>query len=350
MKRVGILGLAHGHVFSFGSEWAQNPAYDVEIAGVWDRDETRLRDGATKLNTQAFADLDVLLQSDIDAVVITSETAFHAELAQKAACAGKDIILYKPMALTMRDADAIVEAVDKAGVRLSMGWQMRADPQNIEMKRLIESGELGNVCPFRRRHAPSTHLWQDFEHTWHNDPRLNRDIFADDSAHPFDLMLWLFGMPESVMCEMSTMVNPAVPNDNAVAVFRYANGLICEISLCFTCCAAEITTEAYLTGGSIQQYYGDNPACRLPKPEGVKGLKWYREGDADWTFSPIPSPAAHGERLKAQAAPLAAFLHGAPPLATAKEGRDCLRLVLSCYLSAREGKRVTIGDERVYEV
>ncbi|MBQ9409278.1 MAG: Gfo/Idh/MocA family oxidoreductase [Clostridia bacterium] len=350
MKKVGILGLAHGHMFSFGQEWNEHPELGVQIEGVWDRDEVRRSEGAKKLNAAPFANVQALLAADIDAAVITSETAYHAELVEKAARAGKDIILYKPMALTMAEADRIVKAVNDAGVRFTLGWQMRVDPQNIEMKRLIASGELGKLCQFRRRHALSTHLWKDFENTWHNDPRLNRDIFADDSAHPFDLMLWMFGMPESVVCEMSTMTNPKVPNDSTVALFRYKSGLICEISLCFTCCAAEITTEAYLTGGSIQQYYGDNPACRLPRGEGAVGLKWYKEGDSGWTDSAIPSPASHGERLKAQAKPFADFLSGGAPIATAEEGRDCLRLVLMCYLSAREGKRVYVDDERVYEV
>lgn len=350
MKKVGVLGLAHGHVFSFGKEWNENKALGVEITGAWDRDPKRLEDGAEKLCTKAYGDLDALLGSGIDAVVITSETAFHADLAEKAAAAGKDIILYKPMALTMAEADRIVAAVEKAGVRLTMGWQMRVDPQNMEIKRLIESGELGRPCLFRRRHGLPTHVWADFRSTWHNDPRLNRDIFADDSSHPFDLMLWLFGMPESVTCEMSTVVDPDVKNDNAVAVFRYPSGLICEISLCFTCSASEITTEVYLSGGSIQQYFGDNPACRLPRPDGVQGLKWYREGDADWTDSGIPSPKAHSERLKAQAKPFAEFLHGGPAVADAREARNCLRLVLMCYLSAREGRRIYADDERVYEI
>ena len=48
MKKVGVLGLAHGHVFSFGKEWNENKALDVEIAGAWDRDPQRLKEGAEK--------------------------------------------------------------------------------------------------------------------------------------------------------------------------------------------------------------------------------------------------------------------------------------------------------------
>ncbi len=350
MKKAGILGLAHGHVNAFCGEWIKHAEYGVQVAGAWDHDAARLESQAQKLDAKPYRSLDELLASDIDAAVICSETSYHADLVEKAAAAGKDIILYKPMALTMSEADRIVDAVNKSGVRFTMGWQMRVDPQNIKIKQLIDSGELGKVCLYRRRHALSTHIWAGFQDTWHNDPKLNRDIFADDSAHPIDMMLWLFGMPESVMCEMSTMVNPKVPNDNAVALFKYPNGLICEISCCFTCCASEITTEVYLDGGSIQQYFGDNPGCRLPRVSGMAGLKWYKEGDADWTDSDIPSPAGHGERLKAQAKAFSEFLYGGRSICTAEEGRDALRLVLSCYLSAREGKRVNVNDGRVYEI
>ncbi|MBR0463509.1 MAG: Gfo/Idh/MocA family oxidoreductase [Clostridia bacterium] len=350
MKKVGILGLAHGHVFAFGGEWVAHPEYGVQITGAWDHDAARLEKEAPRLKAKPFDTVEALLQSGIDAVVVASETAYHAELVEKAAAAKKDIILYKPMALTMAEADRIVEAVNKNGVRFTMGWQMRVDPQNVKIRELIASGELGKVCLYRRRHALSTHVWDGFENTWHNDPRLNRDIFADDSSHPIDMMQWLFGMPESVTCEMSTMVNPRVVNDNAVILFRYPNGLICEISCCFTCSASEITTEVYLDHGSIQQYFGDNPGCRLPRIAGMPGLKWYREGDADWTDSGIPSPAGHGQRLSDQARPFADFLNGGEPICTAEEGRNDLRLVLCCYLAAMGGKRVSVDDDRVYKL
>ena len=351
MIKVGILGLAHGHVFSFGGEWIANPdKYGIEITGAWDHDAERLEKEAPRLNAKPFASAEELLESGIDAVVIASETGYHAELVEKAAAAKKDIILYKPMALTMAEADRIVDAVNKNGVRFTMGWQMRVDPQNVKMKELIDTKALGEVTLYRRRHALGTQTWANFENTWHVDPRMNRDIFADDSAHPINMMQWIFGMPETVSCEMSTMVNPKIKNDNAVALFRYENGLICEISCCFTCVASEITTEIYCSNGCVQQYFGDNPGARLPRVPGMEGLKWYKEGDKDWTPSGIPSPAAHGQRLKDQAAPLADFLKGGAPVCTAEEGRDTLRLVLACYLSAREGKRVSVWDDRVYEI
>ena len=351
MAKVGIIGFAHGHVFRFGGEWIRHPEYGVEIAGGWDHDAERAKSGCEQLSCPVFDTLDALLDSDITAVVISCETSMHADFAVLAVDKGKDIILYKPMALRMSEADRIVEAVNRNGVKFTMGWQSRTDPQNIRMKEIVNSGELGKVCHYRRRHGLATHLWDNFENSWHASPVYNRDIFADDSAHPIDMMQWMFGMPETVSCEMTTMANPKVVNDNGVALFKYADGMIAEITCGFTTSAAEITTEIYCTGGSVAQYYGDATSTSLPRPEGLAGLKWFKNGDKDWTESGIPSPAAHAHRLDAQALPFAKYLNGeGEAVCTAEEGRNSLRLVLACYLSAREGKRVSVWDDRIYEI
>ena len=338
MIRVGIIGFAHGHVFRYGGEWNAHPEYGVQIAGGWDRDEARCKEGCEKLSTVPFESLEALLASDISAVVISSETSFHAEYVELAAAAKKDIILYKPMALHMSEADRIVDAVKKNGVKFTMGWQSRTDPQNIKMREIVQNETLGKVCHYRRRHGLSS-------------PVYNRDIFADDSSHPIDMMHWMFGMPETVSCEMTTMANPKVVNDNGVALFKYENGMIAEITCSFTTVASEITTEIYCTGGSVQQYYGDATSTSMPRPAGQPGLKWMAVGDKDWTDSGIESPDAHAKRLDAQALYFANYLKGeGPAVCTAEDGRDSLRLVLACYLSAREGRRVSVWDERIYGI
>lgn len=352
MINVGILGFAHGHVLMFGGEWVKTPDMGVRIVKGWDADSQRAENGAKQLQTTAAKTAEEILNDPgIQAVIITSETAFHAELTERAARAGKAVILYKPMALTMKEADRIVSAAEKYNIPFTMGYQMRVDPQNIKIKQLIENKSIGEIYAFRRRHGLATHNWPAFDESWHVNPAMNRDIFADDAAHPIDMLNWLFGKPESVMAEISSMHNPKVPNDNAVALFTYKNGLIAEISCCFVCSAAEATTEVYGGSGAILQSYGDAPGTRLPRPENQPGLKWYAEGHEDWTDSGIPSPAAHGERIAAQALPFAEFLQGKrPAICTAVEGRDSLRMTLACYVSARYGERVKVDDPRVYDV
>ena len=351
MVKVGILGFAHGHVMAYGGRWRDMPELGVKITAGWDRDRSRAESSCAALGGAQVADTAEALvsRSDIDAVVVSSETLYHPELCELAAAAGKPIICYKPLALTLSAADRIAAAVEKYGVPFTLGYQMRVDPQNIKIKELIESGKIGDIYAYRRRHGLGTHTWAGFENAWHVDPVLNRDIFADDSSHPVDMLNWLFGVPETVMAELSTMCNPKIQNDNGVALFKYKNGLIAEISSYFTCSASEITTEVYGSRGSIQQYFGDGPSTRLP--HGAEGLKYFVEGDPDWTPSGIPSPTGHGERIAAQAAPFAEFLAGRrPPVCSISQARDSLKMVLACYLSSRTGTRVKIDDARLYQI
>lgn len=345
MPTLGVLGFAHGHVDMYLARWRQMD--DVRVAAGWDRDGERLARACGQYGLEAMPDVASLLKrSDIDAVVICAETAFHADLAVQAAEAGKTIILQKPMALTLAEADRIVAAVESNGVPFTMAWQMRVDPQNLEIKRVVESGQLGKIFMARRRHGLATHTWPGgFENMWHADPALNRDIWADDAAHPIDFLYWLFGEPETVTAELATLHNPKVPMDNGIAIFRYPGGPLAEVVCSFTCLAGENTTEIIGEHGVLIQNYGDGPSCGVPRRADAPGLKWYLRATGQWIESEVASPASHGERIAGLARPLADFVLGRrPPLATAREGRTALRLTLACYAAHETGRRIRIAD------
>lgn len=350
--KVGILGFAHGHVGAYCGQWKQNPNFDMEVAAGWDHDAQRLESSATSFGFKAYSDVDDLLaNSGVQAVVIASETSMHADLVEKAAKAEKMIVVQKPMALTMPQADRIVDAVQKTGVPFSMAWQMRTDPQNIQMKELIKSGELGQVFTVRRRHCLGTHLWKGFSETWHANPELNRDIWADDSSHAIDFIQWMLGVPETVTAEIMSLYDPKVPSDNGVALFRYKGGPLAEVVCSFTCSASENTTEIMCEKGSIIQNYGDGPSCGVPRPADACGLKWYTVSTGQWTCSEIKSPAGHGERIAGLSGPLSDFFHGKrEPICNVEDGRMSLRMTLACYVSTREGRRVNIDDKGIDKV
>jgi predicted dehydrogenase len=80
--RVGILGFAHGHVNAYCERWRKDPELGIEVVSGWDRDAARLAEACTKHGLKPAASAEALLAGkDVDAVVIASETAFHAELA-----------------------------------------------------------------------------------------------------------------------------------------------------------------------------------------------------------------------------------------------------------------------------
>lgn len=342
---VGILGTAHGHVATYCARWRSQPDMGVRVVCAWDHDAARAGAfcGAHALEAAPSAKA-LLARPDVDAVVIGSETSMHSGLAAQAAAAGKKIVLQKPLALTVEQADEIADAVNQAGVPFTLAWQMRVDPHNLRIRELLAGGEFGRVFMLRRRHCLPTQQWKDFDKTWHVKPEFNRDIFADDAAHAIDFIYWLRGMPVSVVAELGSLLNPAIPNDNGIAVFRYADGSFAEASCTFTAVAGENVTEVVCEHGTIVENYGDVPSCNIPWPAGGIQLKWFLAGTGHWANSGLPDIRSQSERISGLAAPLAEFLHGRrPPIATVDEGRDVLRMVMGCYQSMEQGKRIRLS-------
>jgi predicted dehydrogenase len=343
--KIGVLGFAHGHVGMYCARWRKEPELGIEVAAGWDHDAARLEQAVKGFGVEPCATPDALLAgSKVEAVVIGAETSMHADLAVKAAAAGKAVVLQKPMALTLEQADRIVDAVRRAGVPFTLAWQMRADPENIKIRELLAGGTFGKVFMARRRHGLGMILTNPaFRAMWHLKPEYNRDIWADDAAHPADFIYWLFGMPRSVTAEMGTLHDPIQPNDNGIAVFRYSDGTIAEIVCSFTLLAGENTTEIVAEKGVIVQNHGDGPSSGSFKPAGAASLKWMHRGDKVWTVHDVPGAANQGDRIHGLAGPISEFLHGRrPPIASAEEGRDVLRMILACYESNEQGRRVQL--------
>jgi len=340
--RVAILGFAHGHVGSYARQWREHPDLGVELVAGWDHDKERAAKAAKDHEVEICASpADAIAKCD--AVVIGVETSMHADMVEAAAAAGRKIVLQKPMATTLADAARIVAAVGKYGVPFTMAWQMRVDPQNLKIKELLEGGAFGKVFMVRRRHGLSTNKWAGFENTWHASAEYNRDIWADDASHPVDFIYWLFGKPASVTAELASLHNPKVPNDNGVALYRYADGMIAEVSCSFVCSAHESTTEVVCENGTIIQNYGDGVSANVKRPEGGVGLKHFLNTDNAWKTVDVPDGWRQGDRIANLSGPIAEFLHGArPPIATVEEGRDALAMVLACYESSENGKRVAL--------
>ena len=342
--RLGVVSFAHGHVNAYIDVIANFD--DANVVAGWDDDPERGQAQCTKFGLEWEPDLNTLLaRDDIDAVFVTSPTNRHAEHVVAAARAGKHVLLQKPMALTLEDCDAIIDVVKETGVKFSMCYQMRCDPINIKIKELLDEGAVGNVAIVRRRHAIPALLSPDFAKpgNWHIDPVQNMGMFMDDASHAAEWFLWMLGRPTSVIAEIDNIVTTAAPDDNGVAVYRFAKkemGILLNSS---TMLAAEATTEIYGDQGVIVQNYGDAPSSSLPRPKDAVALKIFRAGAKDWEHFDFPADTPHGARIRDVPRQIIDYLHGKRgPVATAEEGRVCIEMILTAYESAREGKRVTL--------
>ena len=343
--KIGILGFAHAHVNSYCAQWNQRADLDIQPAAGWDHDAERLAQAVERHGVESYeSPAQLLARGEIAAVVVAAETSMHADLVEQSAAAGKAIVLQKPMALTLEEADRIAAAVDAAQVPFTMAWQMRVDPENLQIRELINFGALGRIYQIRRRHCLGVLLNPAFASSWHVDPQYNRDIFADDAAHAIDFIYWLFGLPQAVTARMTTAHKSTMSNDHGVALLDYPDGMLAEVSCSFAAIAGENTTEIVGENGVLVQNYGDAPSADKRFDPDAPSMKWYLRDEDEWVVSDLAAPKTQGERIAGLAGPLADFLHGRrPPLATVEDGCNALRMVLACYESDEAGRRVALG-------
>jgi len=345
---IGILSFAHGHVQAYCNQI--RTFADAHLVAAWDDNEERGRASAARFNMEFTPDLHALLaRDDIQAVIVTSETNRHADLIEAACAAGKHVLCQKPMATTIADCDRIIAAVATSGVHFQMAFQMRCDPLNQQMKRWVEEGAVGRVGALRRRHCINFLFNPDVATgatAWHVDPVANVGMFFDDAVHAADFLYWLMGRPASVMAEIDNVLTTVAPDDTGIAVYRWpgdgAMGVLFNSSVTL---AGENTTEIYGDEGVIIQNYDDGVSV-AHAPPGAPALKLFRKSTGAWETFDHPLPSNHGERIAAVPRPwLDTLLSGAPPTVTARDGKVSVEMCLAAYQSAREGRRVLMGQE-----
>ena len=343
---IGIVSFAHGHVNAYASQIKKFD--DAQLVACWDDDEERGRRNAEIFGISFETDLNSLLaRDDIKCVIVASETSNHADLCVAAAEAGKAVLLQKPMALTLADCDRIIEAVTRNDIWFSMAFQMRCDPQNVAMKRLVEQGVVGKVGLIRRRHCIPVLFSKAFTEgpsRWHISAEMNKGMFFDDATHALDWLYWTTGRkPVSVMAEIDNVLTNVAPDDTGVALFRFADGMFADITNTSVTLAGENTTEIYGDRGVIIQNYGDAPSCSI-QPANPVGVKLYRSDQPElgWQDQGLPVPSSHGERIAGVARPFINAFKLGVPMCSAADGRVSVEMCLACYDSAETGRRVML--------
>lgn len=335
--RFAILSFAHYHA----NFWAQaiNAADGAALVGIWDDVEARGQQAAHQYGTAYYADLDALL-ARCDAVGITSETARHADLVERAAAAGKHILLEKPMATTAAEGRRIQAAVARAGVTFMQNFPKRYDPINHELVRKVHGGELGKVSMVRVRHG-NYHLLQlgdDVHNQWFGDPALSGGgALIDEGIHAIDFLLWLLGTPHQVYAMTSNATLGLPLEDTALMILSYANGVIAEVAASNTLVAAEESIEVYGTGGSAILSGVDLASRDFSRPP---YLKFHRRGDPreGWHGSDtVPFFRQGNFHQQGPLHFLRCLTEGAAPVATLDEGLQSLMIVEAAYRSARTG-------------
>ncbi len=222
--RFGVIGA--GRIGKIHAENLATRIPGVEVAAIADVDLKSAQELAVRLHVPVALDDYHAILSDptIDAVAICSSTDTHAQIVIEAAQAGKHIFCEKPIDHDLSKIDAALEAVEKAGVKLQIGFNRRFDPNFRKVRALVADGKIGEPQIIRitsRDPAPPPVSYV----------KVSGGMFLDMTIHDFDMARYLSGSEVvEVYAAAGVMVDPGIGEagdvDTAVITLRFANGAI----------------------------------------------------------------------------------------------------------------------------
>ncbi|MBR6633933.1 MAG: Gfo/Idh/MocA family oxidoreductase [Clostridia bacterium] len=229
-------------------------ADNAELIAVMDANKKAADNCKEKYGAKyAFDNIQELLAiEEIQAVYIASPVFCHKEQAIAAADAGKDILLEKPVGLTVAEAEEIAEYCDKKGVKLGVGFMMRFHAYHQKIKELVSSGMIGEIVSAR---AQFTCWYPEMENCWRQDMKLaGGGAMMDLGVHSVDLIRYITGLN---VIEAAGFVGNQIfkysVEDAGGVIMRLENGAIAYVDSNFNIpdSAAKCKLEFYGTKGSI---------------------------------------------------------------------------------------------------
>ncbi|XID90934.1 Gfo/Idh/MocA family protein [Paenibacillaceae bacterium WGS1546] len=222
--KIGIVSFAHMHAWSYAHAVQRNP--NAELAGIFDDDAERGRSMAERFGAKGYGRLEDML-ADVDAVIVCSENAKHAAHAIAAAEAGKHVLCEKPIATTIEDGKAMIEAAERNGVQLMIAFPCRFSTVARRTKERIASGELGELVALNGTNRGSM-PWG-----WFVDRSMSGGgAVMDHTVHVLDVMRWY--MPGAEVTEVYAEADrlfyeEADIDDCGLLTFVFDNGAIASL-------------------------------------------------------------------------------------------------------------------------
>lgn len=199
----------------------------ASLVAVCDLVEEKAAKIGQQFSVPSFTDMHEMMQkADVDVVVVLTESGKHAEHVIALAPYGKHILLEKPMALALDDADAMIRACDQAGVKLFVIKQNRFNVPVMKAREALEAGRFGKlVMGTVRVRWCRTQAYYD-QAAWRGTWALDGGVLANQASHHVDMLEWMMGDVNSVFAMSRTALVDIEAEDTAVVVLRFKNGAL----------------------------------------------------------------------------------------------------------------------------
>ncbi len=357
MRQLGVAIVGLGMIATTHAE-ALAAIPRARLVGVFDAVRDPVQAFASRYGVRPYASLDELLDdTDVDIVIVCTPHPTHAAIAIRSAVGGRHVLVEKPLAPTLSDCDAMIDAAAKAGVQLGVVSQRRWYPPIQRVHEAITQGRIGDPIL-----AEVTLLgWRDeayyrmapWRGTWAGE---GGGVMVNQASHHLDLLHWLMGPVEEVYGHWANMSHPSIEvEDTAVAVLRFASGALGTIVLSNAQkpglygrihihgrngASVGVQTEtgsAFVAGVTTSIEPAFNDVWTIPGEEGLLA-GWQaddrREADAI-------DPLTHYHRLQV-ADFVDAVADGREPLVSGEDGRSAVELFTAVYEAQRTGAPVRL--------
>jgi UDP-N-acetyl-2-amino-2-deoxyglucuronate dehydrogenase len=345
--RYVIVGCAASIVPTHLQALARLPT--AQIVGMSDINAERGAARAAEVGCPFFVDHRALLaELRPDIAVITTPHPFHPPIALDCFAAGVHVLVEKPVAVDLAEADAMIAAAEAAGRIMAVNFQQRFRPAIVYVRQLVESGEFGALLRvlcvepwFRTAAYYRSATWRG---TWAGE---GGGVLMNQAPHTLDLLCHLAGQPSKVWGWTRTVVHAIETEDTAQAMLEYANGASGYLNI--------NTVEAGLQ--RRLQIVGDRMAIELVGNQLTihrltPSLSEYRATSPEMFGMPgvttevIEAPGDGGGHLAVYQDLHAAIREGRPPRCDGREGLLSLELASAIILSSYTDRAVTLPLER----
>jgi predicted dehydrogenase len=202
----------------------------ASLVAVGHYDPSRFPEIADEFGVPCASENDLLEDSEIDTICICTPSGQHAQQTLRAARAGKHVLVEKPMALSLSDADRMIDECEKAGVKLGVVFQRRAEPLFRKINAAITGGDFGDLTmglvsmPYMRDDA--YYGQAEWRGTWTLD---GGGVLMNQGIHLIDLLVWYMGDPVDISASARTLHRTVEVEDVASASLTFENGSVASI-------------------------------------------------------------------------------------------------------------------------
>jgi predicted dehydrogenase len=325
---IGCGGIATAHLAGYA---ALPDLGRVVVACDADAESARRR--AAETGAEALTDYrEALARADVEAVDLCLPHDLHEPVARAAAAAGKHVLVEKPIARNLAEADRMIADCAAAGVHLMVAHCQRFSADRQTAKRLVDEGAIGRVYMMRTDH----NQWVEYPPGhWINDPaRLGGGGIAGSGVHHLDILRWFCGDVERVSAGLTRSgCTPRTAEDGGLVLLEHRNGAVSELALSWTAQRFPWYESFWIYGteGVIHN---------------VGGLHLFRGKPRQGEFERVATDHDDGSGFREEIRHfLTCVRTGERPRMPGEEARAALELVLAAYHSAEREEKVSLPLE-----